>query len=31
MVVPLCLTAGISVLLGFYPDLFLNFARLLFP
>lgn len=31
MVVPLCLTAVISVVLGFYPDLFLNFARLLFP
>lgn len=27
MVVPLCLTAAVSVLLGFYPDLFLNLAQ----
>lgn len=31
MVVPLCLTAVVSVLLGFFPNLFLNFARALFP
>ncbi len=31
MVVPLCVTAVISVLLGFYPDLFLNLTRRLFP
>ncbi|MCU0782694.1 MAG: monovalent cation/H+ antiporter subunit D family protein [Verrucomicrobia bacterium] len=31
MVVPLCLTAAISVALGFYPDFFMNFAKALFP
>lgn len=31
MVVPLCATAVISVLLGFYPDFFMNFAKALFP
>jgi multicomponent Na+:H+ antiporter subunit D len=31
MVVPLCLTAAISVILGFYPDFFMNFAKSLFP
>jgi len=31
MVVPLCATAAISVLLGFYPDFFMNFAKALFP
>lgn len=31
MVVPLSLTAVISVLLGFYPDFFMNFAKALFP
>lgn len=31
MVVPLCVTAVISVLLGLYPDLFLNLTRRLFP
>jgi multicomponent Na+:H+ antiporter subunit D len=30
MVVPLCATAAISVLLGFYPDFFMNFAKALF-
>jgi multicomponent Na+:H+ antiporter subunit D len=27
MVVPLCLTAAISAVLGFYPDFFLRFAE----
>jgi multicomponent Na+:H+ antiporter subunit D len=31
MVVPLCITAAISVALGFYPDFFMNFAKALFP
>lgn len=31
MVIPLTLTAGISVLLGFFPDLFLQFPKALFP
>jgi len=31
MVVPLSLTALISVILGFYPDFFMNFAKALFP
>jgi len=31
MVVPLSLTAMISVGLGFYPDFFMNFAKALFP
>ncbi len=31
MVVPLSITAVISVLLGFYPDFFMNFAKALFP
>ena len=28
MVVPLCLTALISVILGFYPDFFMNLINL---
>jgi multicomponent Na+:H+ antiporter subunit D len=31
MVVPLCITAAISVALGLYPDFFMNFAKALFP
>lgn len=31
MVVPLTLTAAISVVLGFYPDLFMQFPKALFP
>jgi multicomponent Na+:H+ antiporter subunit D len=31
MVVPLCVTAAISVIIGFYPDFFMNFAKALFP
>ncbi|MGA1236367.1 MAG: monovalent cation/H+ antiporter subunit D family protein [Limisphaerales bacterium] len=31
MVVPLTLTAVISVIIGIYPDFFMNFARQLFP
>ena len=31
MVIPLTLTAAISVLLGFYPDLFMQFPKALFP
>jgi multicomponent Na+:H+ antiporter subunit D len=31
MLVPLSLTALISVALGFYPDFFMNFAKSLFP
>jgi len=31
MVIPLSLTALISVLIGVYPDFFMNFARQLFP
>jgi multicomponent Na+:H+ antiporter subunit D len=31
MVVPLCTTAAISVIIGCYPDFFMNFAKALFP
>lgn len=31
MVIPLTLTAAISVLLGFFPDLFMQFPKALFP
>ncbi|MFM1942750.1 MAG: hypothetical protein RI897_1732 [Verrucomicrobiota bacterium] len=31
MVIPLTLTAVISVIIGIYPDFFMNFARQLFP
>ena len=31
MVVPLSITAVISVVLGLYPDFFMNFAKALFP
>jgi multicomponent Na+:H+ antiporter subunit D len=31
MVIPLCATAVVSVLLGFYPDFFMNFARAVLP
>jgi len=31
MVVPLCVTAGISVIIGFYPGFFMNFAKALIP
>jgi multicomponent Na+:H+ antiporter subunit D len=31
MVIPLSLTALVSVLIGVYPDFFMNFARQLFP
>jgi multicomponent Na+:H+ antiporter subunit D len=31
MVIPLSLTAFISVLIGVYPDFFMNFAKQLFP
>ena len=31
MVIPLCLTAAISVAIGVYPGFFMNFARALFP
>ena len=31
MVVPLSITAAISVFLGIYPDFFMNFAKSLFP
>jgi multicomponent Na+:H+ antiporter subunit D len=31
MVLPLSLTALISVIIGVYPDFFMNFARQLFP
>jgi hypothetical protein len=31
MVVPLSITAFISVALGLYPDFFMNFARALVP
>jgi len=31
MVIPLSLTAIISVIIGVYPDFFMNFARQLFP
>ena len=27
MVIPLCLTAAVSVVLGFYPDFFMRFAE----
>jgi hypothetical protein len=30
MVVPLSLTALISVVIGFYPDFFMSFAKALF-
>jgi multicomponent Na+:H+ antiporter subunit D len=30
MVVPLCLTAAISVIIGLFPDFFMNFAKALF-
>ena len=31
MVIPLSITAAISVVIGFYPDFFMNFAKALFP
>jgi multicomponent Na+:H+ antiporter subunit D len=31
MVVPLSVTAGISVVLGFYPDFFLGLVRIILP
>jgi multicomponent Na+:H+ antiporter subunit D len=31
MLVPLTLTAVISVIIGVYPDFFMNFARVLSP
>lgn len=31
MVAPLCITAVISVVIGFYPDFFMNFAKALLP
>jgi multicomponent Na+:H+ antiporter subunit D len=31
MVIPLCATAIVSVLLGFYPDFFMSFARAVLP
>lgn len=30
MVIPLCITAVISIIIGFYPDLFLNLAKAVF-
>ncbi len=30
MVIPLCITAVISIVIGFYPDLFLNLAKAVF-
>jgi multicomponent Na+:H+ antiporter subunit D len=31
MLIPLCLTAAISVALGLYPDLFMQFASAVLP
>ncbi|MEI7730261.1 MAG: monovalent cation/H+ antiporter subunit D family protein [Verrucomicrobiota bacterium] len=31
MVIPLTITAAISVMLGFYPDFFVNFAQMVYP
>ena len=31
MLIPLCLTAVLSVVIGLYPDLFMNFAQAVLP